>query len=229
MINKNFKETEIKSEFKYLNKINQDIHFTDLKSPKYFSLEEIVHQSQMNKILFQFFPNQATMLKDYNFNLTKSNSIQKLPNLSRYSENVFHSDKIPTFCFSFENFNKYINEDYYKASYSLIEINIENILRFIENEKKITKFLSENLNYNTLNYRIKNLYNCNLINYNTFYNFLKIYEFLDSIKIDFEKTENLGNLFYNQVEAYYKTFPKYIDTNTKESKFKNKFKLIFLL
>jgi len=210
-----------KSEYRYKNNIESQIHLADLKSRKYFSLEEIVESMHMNKMLFGFFPKQANKIKDYNFSLTKENYLSRLPNLNRFSEGNFASDKFPNFCFSAQDYKKYLEHYDLKPCVSLIENNLENIISFIEKEKNIIKkFNCKSLaSFSELNKRIKNLYNSNLIGYQTFFNFMKVYEFLDSRRFCYEKSKKENDLLLIEVESFYKCLPGSAVTDNKKSKF----------
>ncbi len=209
-----------KSEYRYKNNINSEIHLSDLKSRKYFSLEEIVESMHMNKILFEFFPNQATAIKDYNFSLTKQNTLSRLPNLNRFSEGKFSTDKFPNFCFSAQDYKIYLARDDLKPCLSLVENNFENIVSFIEKEKDIhmTFCCKSNMSYSELKKRIKNLYNLNLISYQTFFNFMKVYDLLDSRIICYQKSQRKNDLLLNSIESFYNCLPGSVEYENEKSK-----------
>ncbi len=216
-----------KAEYVYKNKLSQDIILTDLKSKKYFSLEEMVESMHMNKILFELFPKQSSQIKDYNLNLTKENIINRLPNLNRSSENIYFSDCFPNFCFSLEDYKKLLKLNKVNLINSLMENNLENIISFIEKEKKIDndKFKCKStLNYEELNKRIKNLYNGNSISYQTFYNLMKIYEYLDSKVNLYKKTKKENELIFHETEKFYKCIKK----SEKEDIERGNYKINFL-
>jgi len=207
----NIKNREIKSalskeEIKYKDNSKEDILLTDLASRKYFSLEEIVQFTHMNDLLFNYFPNQANTNNNFDFHSTKENNIQKLPNLSRQTENKFYSDKLPTICFSLKNYQKKLNSSDFNSCLFSLEHDFDNIINFIEKEKNLHKkgFYNKSQSFEDLFKRIKFLYNGNFIGNQTFFNFMKIYDFLDNKRKYYEKIPRKSEIYYNDMETIYK-------------------------
>jgi hypothetical protein len=195
-----------KEEIKFKDNTKEDIMLSDLKSRKYFSLEEIVQYTHMNDLLFNYFPNQAKTNNNFNFHTTKENSIQKLPNLSRYTENKYYSDKLPTICFSLKNYQKKLITQEFNAILLSLENDFDNIINFIEKEKNLHKkgFYNKSQSFDDLLKRIKYLYNGNYIGTQTFFNFMKIFDFLDDKRKYYEISLRKSSIYFNNLETFYK-------------------------
>jgi hypothetical protein len=204
------KNFEIKSalikEDKFKDNKKEDISLIDLQSRKYFSLDEIVQFTHMNDLLFNYFSNQANTNNNFNFHSTKENNIQKLPNLSRHAENKYYSDKLPTICFSLKNYkNRLINLEFNSILFSL-EHDFDNIINLIEKEKNLHKigYYNKSQSFDDLLIRIKYLYNGKYIGTQTFFNFMKIYDFLDNKRKYYEKFPSKSTFYFNNLETFYK-------------------------
>jgi hypothetical protein len=129
---------------------------------------KLLKLKESNTLLSQFYPEQIYSIKNFDLNITKINSIEKLPNISRENEGKFISDSLIFFDTSYcVNLLK----DYKYKEFSIyLKSQLTSLLTFISKDR--------NSSLNNPLELVKYLFRIGKINYSSFSNFLSIFEII---------------------------------------------------
>jgi hypothetical protein len=151
---------------------------------------------ESNTILSQFFPDQIYSIKNFDSKITKINSLNKLPNISRENEGKYVSDGYIFFDTKF--CVKLLNDYKYKEYCEYLKFHVNNLLILILKDI--------NTNLNSPVDLVKYLFNQNKINYSSFSNFLSIFEVIFLYTESYYKLNSKVNIPNQSI--YEKSFVK---------------------